>query len=209
RGLGAGVALAPERKADLAAAQATVKAQLAAEQLIRDVVAAYWELAYSAHEVDVRTEALDIAKKQDQITRQELRAGTSTQNALDAVTYEIAIREEALLVSKLAFERKSLELRRKAGLEIGRRDIVVRPGEPFEIDNQDWNIDEVLAQSHKINRQLATTVLEKRIADIDVDVTHNAMLPQIDLNLSGAVQGFGDTASGAFGGVSGGDGFSY
>jgi outer membrane protein TolC len=209
RGLGSDVALAPQRKADLAAAQATVKAQLAAEQLIRDVVAAYWELAYSAYEVDVRADALDIAKKQDQITRQELRAGTATQNALDAVAYEIAIREEALLVSKLAFEKKSLDLRRKAGLEIGRRDIVVRPGEPFEIDNQDWNIDEVLAQSHKINRQLATVVLEKRIADVDVDVAHNAMLPQIDLNLSGAVQGFGDTASAAFGGVSGGDGFSY
>ena len=209
RGLGSDVALAPQRKADLADAQATVKAQLAAEQLIRDVVAAYWELAYSAYEVDVRADALDIAKKQDQITRQELRAGTATQNALDAVAYEIAIREEALLVSKLAFEKKSLDLRRKAGLEIGRRDIVVRPGEPFEIDNQDWNIDEVLAQSHKINRQLATVVLEKRIADVDVDVAHNAMLPQIDLNLSGAVQGFGDTASAAFGGVSGGDGFSY
>jgi outer membrane protein TolC len=35
------------------------------------------------------------------------------------------------------------------------------------------------------------------------------MLPQIDLNLSGALQGFGDTSSAAFTGVSGGDGFAY
>lgn len=209
RGLGSDVALAQQRKADLSAAEATIKAQLAAEQMIRDLVAAYWELAYAAYEVDVRTESLDIAKKQDQVTRQEMRAGTSTQTALDSVSYEIAIRDEAVLVSKLAFEKKSLDLRRKAGLEIGRRDIVVRPGEPFEIDKQDWSIDDILAKSHTINRQLASVVLEKRIADVDVDVTHNAMLPQVDLNLSGALQGFGDTSSAAFAGVSGGDGFAY
>src|SRR4029078_10991941 len=116
---------------DLTAAETTIKAQLAAEEMIRDLVAAYWELSYAAYEVDVRAQALELARKQDQLTRQEMRAGTATQNAIDAVTYEIAVRDEALLTSKLAFEKKSLEMRRKAGLEIGRRDIVVRPSEPL------------------------------------------------------------------------------
>jgi outer membrane protein TolC len=208
RGLGS-VALAPQRKADLSAAEATVTAQLAAEEMIRDLVSAYWELAYSAYEVDVRAQSLELARKQDQLTRQEMRAGTSAQNSLDAVTYEMAVREEALLSSKLAYEKASLDLRRKAGLEIGRRDILVRPGEPLELDNAEWNIDEVLAQSHKINRTLAKIVLEKKIADVDVDVAHDATLPQINLNLSGALQGTGDTSSAAFSGVSGGDGFGY
>lgn len=209
RGLGSDVALAGERKADLAAAASTVKAQLAAEEMIRDLVSAYWELAYAAYEVDVRAQALDLARKQDQLTRQEMRAGTATQNAIDAVTYEIAVRDEALLTAKLTFEKKSLEMRRKAGLEIGRRDIVVRPSEPLEVDNEDWSVDEVLAKSHKINRQLATIVLEKKMADVDVAVTHDATLPQIDLSLSGALLGTGDTSSGAFSGVGGGDGFGY
>lgn len=211
RGVGSDVALAPQRKADLGAAEATIKSQLAAEEMIRDIVSAYWELAYAAYEVDVRAEALDIARKQDQVTRQEIRAGTASQNALDAVAYEIALRDEALLTAKLAFEKKSLDLRRKAGLEIGRRDIVVRPKDALELDNQEWDVDTVLAQSHKINRQLASVVLEKKIADVDVDVTHNALLPQIDLNLSGAVLGTGDTPSAAFSGL-GGDssiGFGY
>ncbi len=133
RGLGSQVALAPQRKAELAAAEAAVKAQLAVEQLLRDIITAYWELSYVAYEVDVRGEALELARKQDQMTRQEMRAGTASQNALDAVTYEIAIRDDALLTAKLAFETKSLDLRRKAGLEIGRRDIAVRPGEPLEL----------------------------------------------------------------------------
>jgi outer membrane protein TolC len=211
RGLGSDVALASERKADLAAAEATVKAQLAAEQMIRDIVSAYWELAYAAYEVDRRAESLQLAREQERSTRQEIRSQLAAQNSLDTVTYEIALREEALLTAKLEFEKQSLELRRKAGLEIGRRDIVVRPGDALELDRQEWNIDEVLAQSHKINRQLATVTLEKKIADVDVAVAHDATLPQIDLSLSGAVLGTGDTSSAAFSGL-GGDsdhGFGY
>ena len=211
RGLGSDVALAPQHRAELTAAQATVKAQLAAEEMIRDLVSAYWELAYTAYEVDVRAESLDLAKKQDQVTRQEIRAGTAAPNSLDAVSYEIAIRDEALLTAKLAFEQKSLDLRRKAGLELGRRDILVRPKDPLELDSQEWSIDEVLAQSHRANRGLATAVLDKKLADVEVDVTHNAMLPQIDLTLSGAVIGTGDTSSAAFSGLGGdsNNGFGY
>ncbi|TMQ16240.1 MAG: TolC family protein [Deltaproteobacteria bacterium] len=211
RGLGSDVALASQHKAELAAAEATVKSQLAAEQLLRDIITAYWDLAYAAYEVDVRAESLDLARKQEQLTRLEMRAGTSAQNAVDAVLYEIALRDEALLSAKLVFEQKSLELRRKAGLEIGRRDIAIRPADPLELDRQDWSVDEVLAQSHRINRQLATVVLEKRSADIDVDVAHNALLPQIDLTLSGGVSGTGDTSSAAFAGLGGdsNNGFGY
>lgn len=211
RGLGSDVALAPERKADLAAAEATVKAQLAAEQMIRDLVSAYWELAYAAYEVDRRAESLQLARDQERATRQEIRSQLAAQNALDTVTYEIALREEALLTAKLEFEKQSLELRRKAGLEIGRRDIVVRPSDPLELDHQEWSVDQVLAQSHKINRQLATLTLEKKIADVDVAVAHDATLPQIDLSLSGAVLGTGDTTSAAFSGLGGdsSNGFGY
>jgi outer membrane protein TolC len=137
RGLGSDVALAPERKADLTAAEATVKAQLAAEQMIRDLVSAYWELAYAAYEVDRRAESLQLARDQERATRQEIRSQLAAQNALDTVSYEIALREEALLTAKLELEKQSLELRRKAGLEIGRRDIVVRPSDPLELDHQE------------------------------------------------------------------------
>src|SRR5262249_5921100 len=65
RGFGPGVALAPQRKADLAASEATIKAQLAAEELIRDIVKAYWELSYAAFEVDVRQQALELARRQE------------------------------------------------------------------------------------------------------------------------------------------------
>jgi outer membrane protein TolC len=189
--------------------ETTIKSQLSAELLIRDLVSAYWDLAYAAFEVDVRAESLELARKQDQLTRQELRAGKASQNGLDAVSYEIALRDEALITAKLAFEKKSLDLRRKAGLEIGRRDIAVRPSEPLEIDAVDWNVDDILARSHKANRQIATLVLEKKAADVDVAVAHDLTLPQVDLSLSGGVMGTGDTSSGAFSAVGGDVGYGY
>jgi outer membrane protein TolC len=203
KGLGSEVALADEHKAEIAAAKATVEGQLAAEKLILDLVTAYWDLANASYEVDVRAEALELARKQEQLTRQEIRATAAEANSLDAVTYEIAVREEALLTAKLQFEQKSLELRRKAGLEIGRRDIVVRPADPLELDAQEWDVDQVIAQSHRINRQLATITLAKKSADIDVGVAHNATLPQVDLSLQGALLATGDTAADAFDGLSG------
>ncbi|HET9625868.1 MAG TPA: TolC family protein, partial [Kofleriaceae bacterium] len=156
---------------------------------------------YAAYEVDVRAEALQAAKDQDALTRQELRAGTASQNQLDAVAVEIALRDEALLTAKLAFEQKSLDLRRKVGLEIGRRDIVVKPADPLEIDEADWNIDDILAKSHTANRQIASLVVERKLADVDVDVAHDLTKPQLDLTLSGALTGTGNTAAAAFGGT--------
>ena len=203
KGLGSDVALAGEHKAEIAAAKATVEGQLAAEKLILDVVTAYWELANASYEVDVRAEALDLARKHDQLARQEIRSGQTEANALDAVSYEIAVREEALLVAKLQFEQKSLDLRRKAGLEIGRRDIVIRPADPLELDNQEWDVDQVIAQSHKINRELVAITLDTKTADIEVDVTRNATLPQVDLSLQGALLATGDTTADAFDGLGG------
>src|SRR5207237_10803705 len=108
------------------ATEATVKAQLAAEEMVRDIVAAYWELAYSSFEVDVRMQSLELAAKQEALTHEQMRGGAVPANALSAVMYEKAVRQEALLRAQIDVEKKSLDLRRVVGLEIGTRDIIMR-----------------------------------------------------------------------------------
>jgi len=205
RGFGPDVALANQKKADLAASEATIKAQLAAEEMVRDLVVAYWELAYSAFEVDVRTQGVDLAKKQDQLTHEQIRAGAAPSTALGSTTYEIATREEALLRAQLDLEQKSLELRQKAGLEIGKRDIVVKPGEVFDVGQDDFDVEETLARSHLANRQLATVQLERKIADVDLAVAQDQVKPQLDLQLQGALIGQGDSTGESVGAI--GDSF--
>jgi outer membrane protein TolC len=205
RGFGPDVALANEKKADLAATEATIKAQLAAEEMVRDIVVAYWELAYSSFEVDVRTQGVDLAKKQDQLTHEQIRAGAAPSTALGSTTYEIATRQEALLRAQLDLEQKSLDLRRKSGLEIGKRDIVVKPGEVFDVGQDDFDVEETLARSRQANRQLATVQLEKKIADVDLAVAQDQIKPQLDLELQGALIGQGDSTGESLGAV--GDSF--
>ena len=115
RGFGPAVALANEQKADLASTEATIKAQLAAEEMVRDIVVAYWELAYSSFEVDVRTQARRPRAEAGPATHEQIRAGSVASTALGSVTYEIATRQEALLRSQLDLEQKSLDLRQQGG----------------------------------------------------------------------------------------------
>jgi outer membrane protein TolC len=207
RGFGPDVALAQERKADLGATDATVKAQLAAEEMVRDVVSSYWELAYASYEVDTRAESLALAEKQEKLTRNELRAGTAPDSAINAINYEIAVRQEALLTAKIELEKKSLEVRRKAGLPIDRREIVMRPGERFEAGTEEFRAGEVINTMKKSNRRIASLILQKRIADVDVKVAKNGMLPQVDFQVSGALVGSGDTSDSALSAVANADGF--
>jgi outer membrane protein TolC len=206
RGFGPDVALANEKRADYEYSAETIKAQLAAEDMVRDIIAGYWELAYATYEVDTRAESLALAEQHEKLTREELRAGKQSQNALNAVLYELAVRKEAHLRAQLDAEKKSLDLRRKVGLGLGRREVLMRPGEALEIGDAEWDVDEVLAQSRKANRKLATIALQKKVADVDVNVTRNATLPQVDTYFTGALVGNGETTGdsiSALGGIKG------
>lgn len=206
RGFGPDIALADEKRADYTAAAETLKAQVAAEGMVKDVVTAYWELAYANFELETRGSSLALAEQQEKLTKEEFRAQQTSQTQVNAVTYEIAVRKEALLRAELTVEQKSLELRQKAGLGLGRREIVLRPGDAFEIGDDEFDVEQALAQSRKANRQLAAFALQKKAADVDVNVAKNAMLPQVDLSVSGALLGNGETTGesiSAVGGVSG------
>ncbi len=207
RGLGSDVALADEHKADLGLALATVKTQLAAEDMLKDLINDYYELQYAAYEVDTRAESLALAEKQEQITREEMRAGTAPQTALNTVTFEIDTRSEALLRAKMTLSKKSLDLRRKSGLEITRRNIVMRPAEAFEVGEEEWDTEETIQRAHRANRRLAQYGLQRKSSDIDVGVAKNAMLPQLDATLSGGIVGNGPDPGQAFNSLGNVDGF--
>ena len=207
RGFGPKVALAPQNKADLAATEATIKAQLAGEEMVRDVVVAYWDLAQAAYEVDVRAQALELARNHEKVTHEQMRAGTVPGNSANAVTYEIQMRADALLRAQIELEAKSLDVRRKSGLELGRREIALRPDEPFAIGDDEFDVDEILERSRATNRKLASIQLQKKIADIDVAVARSQMKPQLDLTFSGAIMGDGDGAAAAISSVGAADSY--
>ncbi|HWU90900.1 MAG TPA: TolC family protein [Kofleriaceae bacterium] len=207
RGFGPDVALAAEKRADLELSEATVKTQLAAEQMIFEVVSGYWELAYLGYSVDVRNEAVILAEAQEKATREEIRAGSQPATAINAITFEISTRKEALLTAQLEFEKKSLELRRKIGLELSKRQIALRPAEAFEIGADEWDVEDVLKRSRKANRRLLALGIQRKLAEVDVKVAKNGMLPQVDLSLSGGLVGTGTSQDAAFSGIGAANGY--
>lgn len=206
RGLG-DVAVANEKKADLVATEATVKVQLAAEDTLKEALTDYWELAYSNRELDIRFQAIDLAKKQMKITHDQARAGTVSSTAIDQVKSDLYEREAAFEKSQIDVESKSMELRRKAGLDLQKRATVLKPAEAYDIGDDEFDITEVLQRAKTTNRKLATLVVQQREADVDIDVAADAMKPKVDLTATGAILGIGDTAGDSVGGIGTGDGY--
>jgi len=207
KGAGA-VAKTEGKKLGLAATESTVKVQLAAEKMMKDVISDYWELAYSAQEVDILAQALAFAQEQDKVSRAEYRAGKIAETEINQIAFEIAQRKEALLNAQNLYEKKSHDLRRKVGLGLDRRDVVMRPAEPFEIGREDWDIKDTLTQAHQLNRGLAVNALERRIAELDLKKADNDRLPGLDLELSGGVNGTGTTPDEALAGAPTANGFT-
>lgn len=207
RGFGPDVALAAEKRADLQFSEATIRTQLAAEEMIAGVVTGYWELAFLAYAVDVRNEAVVLAEAHEKVTREQIRAGAAAPTDINATTFELATRREALLSAQLEFEKKSLELRRKVGLELSRRRVALRPAEAFEIGAEEWDVEDVLKRSRRANRRLLALGLQRKLAEVDVKVARNAMLPQVDLSLSGGILGTGRSQDEAFSGVGAANGY--
>src|SRR5262249_15169875 len=148
--------------------------------------------------VEMRHKSIELAKRQEALTHEQVRVGKEPPMTLNSVNYELAIRDEALLKSQLDLENKSLELRRRAGLELTRRDVVLHPVEPFEISNDVWTLDELLKRALASNRQLAMAGLQRRVTDVDVDVAANGRLPQLDVSFTGQLIGGDKSAGNAF-----------
>ncbi|MBK9030336.1 MAG: TolC family protein [Myxococcales bacterium] len=206
RGFGEAAA-APHRRAQAAAEGANVKAQLAAEELIRDLVVGYWELAYSAQELQVRRKGLELAAAQYATTRDARRAGTVADSALRAVEYQQAVREEALLRAQVEVEARSLELRRLSGLEISRRELVLVPGERFELDAEQHSIEAALDDALTDNPRLQALLAEKRATDVDVAIARDAARPQVNVTLAGTLFGDGPSTGEAVGALGAGGGY--
>jgi outer membrane protein TolC len=207
RGFGPDVALIQVRRAELQFAISTIQAQIKAEEMIRDIVSAYWELAYANYMVDTRNRAVELAAQQEKVTRDEVRAGKSGTAALNAVLYEVNIRKEALITAQIDAEKKSLELRRQVGLGLDKRNFILRPADKFEIGTDEFDMDETLARSRKANRQVASIALQRKLADAEMTFAKNGTLPQVDVSLSGAAIGSGDTTGESISALTGFEGF--
>jgi outer membrane protein TolC len=176
-------------------------AQLAAEETLRDIVIAYWELAYATEARNVAEKSFALGKKQLEQTSEGRRAGIVAPNAVKAVEYQLAVREEALLRARLELRTRSMELRRLVALDVEGESELVVPVERFEIDQRAFQLEELLDRSLERNPELSQLVADKKVADLELGMAVDLRKPQLDLTVDAALVGNGDNFGNALGEV--------
>jgi len=206
RGAGEDVARADQKTARLAARALSAQAEDEAAGLVRDLVVAYWELAYGVEALAVDRDGEALAQRQVAITKEVVRAGMQPPSAVKLAELQAALRQEAILRDEMAIVDQSLAVRRLAGLELTSTPLL--PDDEVEVPATRWSEDEAVAAALAHGPSVAQNKLAQREASVAVDVAQNAVLPRLDLRASGQIDGVGASTSEAFGQLGGGQAYS-
>lgn len=178
-------------RARFAEEQARLQREVVGRTVVRDLIAAYWEVAYAWGDLEIRRSSLDLARERRRLTDASVRGGATAPTEVLAVDQVIAQREEDVVVAELAVTERSLELRRLAGLEIAPDQIDVRTGAPLAADVKTVEMAAVVGQAIEASPEIAVLESRERGAQIEVDVTDNGLLPRLDLRVYGGPLGSG------------------
>jgi outer membrane protein TolC len=196
RGFGKSISRADVRRARIARDVATLQQTAEVLDVTRDVIVAYWQVAYAVQVVKLRTDSIKLATEQLKITERAVRTGSISPTETLAAEQAIAVRELALLQAQVAVSQQSLDLRRRVGLEIGRFEIDIAPSTPLVAPTDTFDIDATIARALAENPRLALLEARGNGAEIDVAVTGDDSRARLDVHGSiGAVGRGSDVAN--------------
>ena len=192
RGRGRRFARADQAQARAAANVAALAVEARATTVVRDVILAYWDLVFAHRDLAIRKSSLALALERRRITQATIKAGSGADAELLAVEQIIATREEEIIASELAIADDSLALRQLLAIEIGPGAIEIAADAPLAVEPRSVDVDALLARAFAANPELTTLAAQETGATIEVEVTENGLLPQLDLSLSVGPTGAGD-----------------
>jgi outer membrane protein TolC len=188
RGFGPAVARAEQRRASVQRDRAGLERVALASGLVRELVAAYWDLGYATQELVIRRAAADSAREQLKRVEANIEVGKQPRSASAEIEVAIALRDEGVLFSEQTLFDRALELGRLLGLP-ARDAAALAASDTPEAPARLPTLDATLAAALASSPQLQAVRAQGRAAAIEVDVTENGMLPQLDLALSGGPMG--------------------
>lgn len=184
RGLGLKVNRANIDRARLSASQARANEHLIAQQAVRDVVRAYWDVLYAIRDLENRHKAVELAEQQLELTRAQVAAGRLSAVEAKAIEQSLAVRENEVIVAEDSLLTASITLRTLMGESLsGGSTLGINPTtapdyfEPRAIDI-DEEIERALANNPQA-RQLELALASSRIDELEAA---NQRLPQLDFS---------------------------
>jgi outer membrane protein len=192
RGFGSTVAEKDVHKAEIGRSVAGWRRAARAADILRDLVRAYWEVAFAARDLETRNGSLELAKKQLELTRAEIAAGRLAPVDSLAVERTIAEREEEVVIAENTLLARSIELRRLCGMRPDAGMQPFRPADAAAVAPAEPGVADELAVALRENPSLRAARADGQVRQIDVDVARNLSRPTLDF--TGSV-GRGDVAN--------------
>jgi len=197
KGYGLEVNLASLRQARLDTQVSEYELRGFAEALLAQIEETYWDYALAQRQIDIVTESLKLAEKQQSDTQLRIKFGKLADTELAAAEAEVARRRSDLIDARstLAKTRLSLlQLLNPSGGSLWSRDVTIDipPALP------EITLDDVEAHA-KVGLSMRPDLNEARLrvlrGDLDVVKTRNGLLPKLDafitLGKSGYARSFG------------------
>jgi outer membrane protein TolC len=175
---------ANEQKATLARDVSVLEKRLVAIQTVQAVISAYWDLVLAERTVAISQASLDLARERLRVTQIGADGGKIPRSEIPAVLQIIATREEDVLSGELGVLDRSIALRRAAGMPIGAGELGLRVSTDLETKDQGIDLGQLVERAYSASPELAEVAKQTDSATIDIAVTENGLLPQLDAALS-------------------------
>jgi outer membrane protein TolC len=199
RGRGSQFFEASERRATLSKDVAVLAKRLAAISAVQAIVSAYWDLVLAERQVAITRASLQLAEERLRITTIGAEGGKIPRSEIPAVRQIIATREEDLLNAELLVLDRSIALRRAAGVPIGAGQLGLRVDADLAVGDATFELASLTERAFAASPELAQLAKQDSIGRLDIEVTENGLLPQLDAALTFGPQGqdenFGTAAS--------------
>jgi outer membrane protein TolC len=202
KGAGSRLYDAAEARATLVRDYDLLSRRLAAIQTVQAVISGYWDLVLAERQVAITEQSLALARERLRVTEIGAKGGKIADAEIPAVQQIIATREEDVLNGELAVLTASIALRRATGLPIGRGDLGLRVATDLDIREQPWDLQALLERAFGASPELAQLAKQDQVVGLDVWVTENGLLPQLDAALSAGPIGDDTDGYGPSGAVS-------
>lgn len=190
RGAGLKVNRADINRARIAVSQAEATRLVTAQNLVRDIVSAYWDVLFAHRDLENKRRSVSLAQTQLERTKALVSAGRLSPVDAKAVEQALAARESDVITAENSLLTASLNLRTLMGESLADQEVlgvlpmtdpVVKP-RPVDIKSE---LNEALANNPQV-RQLQLGIESRRIDEL---VAANNRLPQLDVTGNFTPQG--------------------
>lgn len=205
KGAGIRVNRADINRAKIARSQSEARRLQTAQNSVKDVIGAYWDVLFAVQDLDNKRKSLELAGEQLDRTQAQVSAGRLAPVDLTAVQQSLASRESDVIIAENNLLNAGLTLRVLMGQDVARTDVlgVVPTTDPVVVPREvDYTAQlERALESNPQIREFELALASKRIDEL---VAANSRLPQLDLTFNFAPQGrsvdqLPDPSSGAAG----------